>query len=314
MSECVDPFGVGTGGAEPEDAGDRGDDDAVSALDQVAGGGQAELIEVIVFGGVFFDVDVAAWDVGLGLVVVVIGNEVVDGVVWEERFELFVELGGEGFVVREDEGGFVCLGDDIGHRESLAGAGGSEQARAFFTAVDRRDEGVDRVRLIAGGLEIADHFEWCLLRNHRRIIGLFNRDPCVVFSHRRKCRAESTRGLGRIFGRGFFNDFNRCILDGLFVDLAVFADLIEADFDSFGDASFLHGDAEEFVGGLHGAFVVGDDDEAALLGEDVQRGAEAADIGLVEGGVNFVEDTKAAWFTAEDCKKHGDGGHGFFAA
>ena len=65
------------------------------------------MVEIVVIGGVFFDVDVAARDVGLGLVVVVVGDEVVDGVVWEERFELFVELGGEGFVVGEDEGGFV---------------------------------------------------------------------------------------------------------------------------------------------------------------------------------------------------------------
>ena len=49
-----------------------------------AGGGEAELVELLVDGGFFFDVEVAGGDVGLGLVVVVVGDEVLDGVVGEE--------------------------------------------------------------------------------------------------------------------------------------------------------------------------------------------------------------------------------------
>ena len=52
---------------------------------------------------VLLDVDVALRDVRLGLVVVVVADEVVDGVVREEALELLVELGGERLVVGEDE-------------------------------------------------------------------------------------------------------------------------------------------------------------------------------------------------------------------
>ncbi len=53
--------------------------------------------------GVLLDVDVALGDVGFGLVVVVIADEVSDGVVGEELAELGVKLSGEGLVVRDHQ-------------------------------------------------------------------------------------------------------------------------------------------------------------------------------------------------------------------
>ena len=49
------------------------------------GGGEAQLVELVVDGGFLFDVDVARRDVGFGLVVIVIADEVLDRVVGEER-------------------------------------------------------------------------------------------------------------------------------------------------------------------------------------------------------------------------------------
>ena len=79
------------------------DDDHVLAADEGAGGGEAEAVDVLVDRRVLLDVDVALRDVGLGLVVVVVADEVVDGVVREEALELLVELGGERLVVGQDE-------------------------------------------------------------------------------------------------------------------------------------------------------------------------------------------------------------------
>ncbi len=69
------------------------------------------------------------------MVVVVVGDEVFDGVVGEEGFELMVELGGEGFVMREDEGGALQFFDDLGHGEGLAGAGDAEEDLILFSGV-----------------------------------------------------------------------------------------------------------------------------------------------------------------------------------
>ena len=118
---------ISFGRAEAVDAGDGGDDDAVAAFEEGAGGGEAELVELLVDGGLFFDEQIAGGDVGLGLVVVVVGDEVLDGVVGKECFEFVVKLRGEGLVMREDERGPVGLGDDGGHGEGLAGAGDAEE-------------------------------------------------------------------------------------------------------------------------------------------------------------------------------------------
>ena len=67
--------------AEPVDARDAGDDDHVVPADQGARRGEAEALDLLVDRGVFLDVDVALGDVGFGLVVVVIADEVADGVV-----------------------------------------------------------------------------------------------------------------------------------------------------------------------------------------------------------------------------------------
>ena len=72
-----------------------------------------------------------------------------------------VELGGEGLVVREDEGGALQLFDDFGHGEGLAGAGDAEEDLVFFSGVDAGDELGDRSGLVAlrlvGGGELEVH-------------------------------------------------------------------------------------------------------------------------------------------------------------
>ena len=121
------------------DAGDGGDDDGVAAFEEGSGGGEAELVQLLVDGGLFFDIEIAGGDVGFGLVVVVVGDEVLDGVVGEELLELVVELGGQGLVVGEDEGRAVELLDDLGHGEGFAGAGDAEQDLVLVAGVEAGD-------------------------------------------------------------------------------------------------------------------------------------------------------------------------------
>src|SRR5262249_26318813 len=68
-----------------------------------AGSGVAELVDLIVDIGVFGDVGVGAGNVGLGLVVIVVRDEVLDGVFREELLELRTELSGESPVRRKNE-------------------------------------------------------------------------------------------------------------------------------------------------------------------------------------------------------------------
>ena len=71
---------VGLRRAEAEDARHRGDDQHVAAREQRRRGGVAQPVDLLVDRRVLLDVEVPRRDVGLGLVVVVVGDEVLDRV------------------------------------------------------------------------------------------------------------------------------------------------------------------------------------------------------------------------------------------
>ena len=151
--EIGDHRGVVLDGADAVDARDRGDDDDVVAFEQGAGRRVAHPVDLLVDGRFLLDIGVGTRDVGLGLVVVVIGDEILDGVVREEGLELAIELGGQRLVGRKDEGRAVGLGDDLGHGEGLARTGDAQKHLVGLAGVDAFDQLLDRRRLVAGGFE-----------------------------------------------------------------------------------------------------------------------------------------------------------------
>ena len=123
--------------ADAVDAADGGhDDDVAPAAEQRRGGAQPELFDFLVDGEVFLDVGVGRGDVRLGLVIVVVADEVLHEVVGEEFLELAVELSGEGLVVAQDQGGPSGLSDDVGHREGFAGPRDAEEGLRLGSVVD----------------------------------------------------------------------------------------------------------------------------------------------------------------------------------
>ncbi len=121
--EVEEHLAVVFGAAEAVDTGDGGDDDYVGPFDEGSGGAKAHFFYPVVDREVFLNVGVGTGDVGFWLVVVVVGDEVLNGAFREEVLELLVKLGGESFVVSKDEGRFLRFLDDVGHREGFARAG-----------------------------------------------------------------------------------------------------------------------------------------------------------------------------------------------
>ena len=146
-----DPLLVLLRRAEAVDARDGGDDDGVASREQVRRRRVAETVDVVVPGRVLLDVEVGLRDVRLGLVVVVVGDEVLDRVLGEELAELVAELRRERLVVRDHERRALGLLDDPGHRRRLAGAGGAEQRLVALARADRTRDLLDRPRLVARG-------------------------------------------------------------------------------------------------------------------------------------------------------------------
>ena len=93
-------------------------------------------LDLVVDRGVLLDVGVRLRDVGLGLVVVVVGDEVLDRVVGQQLAELVGQLGGQGLVGRHHQGRPLDLLDQPGGRGRLAGAGRAEQHGVLLPGPD----------------------------------------------------------------------------------------------------------------------------------------------------------------------------------
>src|SRR5690606_34468001 len=103
----------------------------------------------------------------LGLVIVVVADEVLDRVVREERLELAVELGRQGLVRRHHQGRLLHLLDDVGDGVGLARAGDAEQGLLGQAALEAGHELFDRLRLVAGGRIRRDQLEAVVLAGIR---------------------------------------------------------------------------------------------------------------------------------------------------
>jgi hypothetical protein len=136
--------------ADAVDGADTGDDDHVATLEQALGGTQPHLLDVLVDGAVLLDEQVALRHVGLGLVVVVVADEVLDGVPREELAELAVQLRCQRLVGREHDGRAAGARDHVGHREGLARAGHAQQRLEGQTVADALHELGNGLGLVAG--------------------------------------------------------------------------------------------------------------------------------------------------------------------
>ena len=105
---------VGLRIAQAVDRGHGRDDDRIRAFEQRLGRREAHLLDVLIHRGVLLDVGVRGGDVGLRLIVVVVGDEVLERVVRKELAELPVQLRREGLVMRQNHGGALHALDHTG--------------------------------------------------------------------------------------------------------------------------------------------------------------------------------------------------------
>ena len=154
--------GVVLGAADAVDARDRGDDDHVATREQRRGCLVAQLLDLLVDGGVLLDVGIGLGDVCLGLVVVVIGDEVDHGVVGEQLTHLRCHLGCKRLVGLDDERGLVERLDGLGHGEGLARARDAHERLVAQAVADALRELLDRLGLVSAGFVRGMHGEGLL--------------------------------------------------------------------------------------------------------------------------------------------------------
>src|SRR5437879_11667943 len=107
-------------------------------------------VDVVVAARVFFDVCVGARDVGLGLVVVVVAHEVLDGVVRQQAPELGAELRRERLVGAQHKDWALELLHHPGHDVGLAAPGHPGQDLLGDARLHALDQLGDGLRLVPG--------------------------------------------------------------------------------------------------------------------------------------------------------------------
>ncbi len=139
--------------ADAVDCRDGRDDHRVFALQQRLGRGQAHLLDLLVDAGILLDVHVARWHVGLGLVVVVVGDEILDRVLRQKVAQFGIQLRRQRLVRRHHDRRAAERRDDVGHGEGLARAGDAEQRLERQAVAYALDQLRDGLGLVARRLE-----------------------------------------------------------------------------------------------------------------------------------------------------------------
>ena len=144
---------------EAVDAGHAGHDDDVAPLEQGAGGRMAEFVDLVVDGGIFFDVGVGRHDIRFRLIVIIIADEVFHRVVWEKFLELAGQLRRQRFVMRNHQRRLLHRLDDFGHREGFACPCRPQQHLRLISPQNPCRQFSDRLRLVAQGNKRSFHLK-----------------------------------------------------------------------------------------------------------------------------------------------------------
>ena len=175
--------------ADAVNAGYRSHHQNIPPRQQRVHGGEPQPLDLFIHAAVLLNEGVGARDVSLGLVKVEVADEVFDGVVGKEALELRVELGRQGLVVGQNQGGSPQLGHHIGHGEGLARPGDPQKHLIALPPLQPRDKLDDRCRLITGRLVLG--FEL------KEAIG-HDPDKVTAAPGRQKPRNAQLRGMSGI--------------------------------------------------------------------------------------------------------------------
>ena len=127
---------------------------AIASLHQRLRRRQAHLLDMLVYARVLFDEQIARRHIRFGLIIIVIRDEILDGVFRKKAAKLRVKLRRQRFVVGENHRRAILARDDLRHREGFSRSGHAEQSLALHSFFDSGQQAGDGLRLIAGRSEI----------------------------------------------------------------------------------------------------------------------------------------------------------------
>ena len=135
--------------AETVDARDGCNDYDVAPLKKARRCTVAQALDLVVYCAVLFNEGIRVRNIRLGLIIVVVRDEILHGVIREKLAKLRAQLRRKGLIVRQNERRAVELFDNARHGEGLARAGDAEQNLLIESVFDAAHERLYGLRLIA---------------------------------------------------------------------------------------------------------------------------------------------------------------------
>ena len=139
--------------ADPVDAGNRCNDHAIASFEQALGRRKPHLFDVLIDRRILLDEQIARRNVGFGLVVIVVGNEVLNRSVRKKLAKLGIELRRQRFVRCQHQRRTSGTSDDVGHGVGFSRPGNAQQGLERQAVLKPLNQSIDRFRLISGGLK-----------------------------------------------------------------------------------------------------------------------------------------------------------------
>ena len=186
-------------GPDTVDAGHGGNDHDVAPLQQRLRRRVAHPVDRLVDLAVLLDVRVRPRHISLGLVVIVVADEVLHRVVGKEPLHLRVELRRQRLVRRQDQRRPLRRLDQLRHRERLARSRHPQQHLVPLCRPDPPRQLRNRRRLIPGRL-IRRHHPQRLAHRLGRLLDLLERDRRRLRQLARQRRHRGSPGIGAIRG------------------------------------------------------------------------------------------------------------------
>ena len=134
----------------------------IATSEQCFGGRVAQPVNLVVDRRVLFNKRVTRGDVRLGLVIVVVTDEIFHPIVREEFLHLLCQLGSQTFVRGQDQSWALQLFDRPGNGRRLARTGDAEQSLKSITALHPQGELSNGLWLVTGRLVVRDHLKFVL--------------------------------------------------------------------------------------------------------------------------------------------------------
>ena len=95
-----------------------------------------ELVNLVIDRAILFDISIAGRNIGLGLVVIIVGNEVFHRVIGEKLLELTIKLAGQRFIMGDNQCRLVDLSDNLTHGIGLTSTSRPHKNLGFLASLN----------------------------------------------------------------------------------------------------------------------------------------------------------------------------------